>query len=706
MRPSRLLLIGIAAAEFAAGQTQTVGLLINDAAKVAPGYILMSPSHNTPTYLIDNNGQVINSWTVSSYQPNQMAYLLPNGHLLRSDSLPKSASSSLAGQFSEYDWQGNLVWRFAYSDSNYVLHHDFKRLPNGNVIVLAMETKTQAQALAAGFRPEVLPNSSFRPDAVVEIQPILPSGGQIVWEWHVWDHLVQNYDSTKSNYGAPSAHPELVDPNVGYPQKIATDWNHMNAIDYNASLDQILLSVRNNSEVWVIDHSTTAAQAAGHTDGKYGKGGDLLYRWGNPAMYGAGRSADQVLYQQHDAQWIPPGLPGEGRIMAFNNGINRIGGNYSSADEFGPTVDAGGNYPLASGAAWSPAKPDWTYFGTGSEQYYETTIGGVQRLPNGNTIICYGAFGVIEEVTAAGELVWKYVNPVQASGSAILKQGQTPDADPNQTTAYMNSVFKVRKYAPDYAGLSGQDLTPKGTIETYAVVGVNGASLLAGATAPGAVLSLSGTALADSTAVATTTPPPTALGGATVTVKDSAGTTLPCPLIYASPVQINLVIPETVATGAARLTVARESGGSQWANIAIEPVAPGLFSMNGNGKGAAIVDAVRVSGEGLRTGLQAFSYDPTGKQFVSLPLDLGAASDQVNLSLYGAGVRGFGSLSAISVTIGGVAVPVLGVSQSALPGVDLVNVGPLPRTLAGKGEVSVALRVSGRTANTVTVNIK
>ena len=114
-------------------------------------------------------------------------------------------------------------------------------------------------------------DGNIEPDGVVEIQPIYPNGGQIVWQWHVWDHLVQNYDSTKNNYGTPAAHPELIDPNAAYPKAIPAFWNHMNSIEYNADLDQIMLSVRGQSEFWIIDHSTTTAQAAGHTGGRTAK---------------------------------------------------------------------------------------------------------------------------------------------------------------------------------------------------------------------------------------------------------------------------------------------------------------------------------------------------------------------------------------------------------------------------------------------------
>ncbi|MGC8644373.1 MAG: hypothetical protein ACP5XB_31305, partial [Isosphaeraceae bacterium] len=58
-------------------------------------------------------------------------------------------------------------------------------------------------------------------------------------------------------------------------------------------LDQILLSVHSFSEIWIIDHGTTTAEAATHKGGRSGKGGDLLYRWGNPQAYRAGTAADQ-----------------------------------------------------------------------------------------------------------------------------------------------------------------------------------------------------------------------------------------------------------------------------------------------------------------------------------------------------------------------------------------------------------------------------
>ena len=446
----------------AAATSKTVGVITHDAVRTAPGYTLLAPKHNGNTYLLDNYGQVIRSWT-SLYEPGQSAYLLEDGHMIRAAMLRSSGSLGTGGgeggRLEEYDWDGVMVWEFDYVSSTYAIHHDFKRLPNGNVIALLVERKSQAEVLAAGFKPDLLQNDYLLPDAVVEIEPVRPKGGRIVWEWHVWDHLIQSYDATKANYGRPAEHPELVDPNAS-PRKIPAFWNHMNSIDYNAELDQILLSVRGNSEVWVIDHSTTKSEAAGHVGGRSGKGGDLLYRWGNPQMYGAGKAADQKLFEQHDAQWIEAGRSGAGHMLVFNNGVNRPGGNLSSTDEFAVPLDSYGGYERSGSTAYAPSQLDWTYAELKGSGWYESDISGAYRLGNGNTLICYGTHGVLVEVTAGKEIVWQYVNPVVPTG--VMKQGEVSGLDDRGHN--LNAVFRFRRYSPDYAGLAGRDLTPQGPL--------------------------------------------------------------------------------------------------------------------------------------------------------------------------------------------------------------------------------------------------
>lgn len=450
-------------------QVKTVGLFTNDTAKTWKGYTLFAPKHYTSTYLIDNAGRKVHEWTGCLYEPGQSVYLLENGHLLRSCMTkgPLSTGGGEGGRIEEYDWNSNLVWEFDYSSTTYMQHHDIRPLPNGNILILAVEKKTLAELTAAGFnaahyQPDVTSKGYMVPEYLVEVAPTRPKGGTIVWEWHVWDHLIQDNDATKLNYGVVAQHPELIDVD-GDGKMLPSFWNHANSVNYNAALDQIMISARNNSEVWIIDHGTTTAQAAGHTGGKQGKGGDLLYRWGNPVCYGMGTSANQKLYQQHDAQWVPAGCPGAGNIMVFNNGLGR---NYSTADEFTPPVDSNGVYARTSGASFGPADLTWSFAATPTTSLFSEAISGVQRLPNGNTLIDDGVHGTFLEVTASGEVVWKYINPVVGTGP--LAQYATIPDDPARAGEKMNGVFRVTRYATTYAGLAGRDLTPLGTVETYA----------------------------------------------------------------------------------------------------------------------------------------------------------------------------------------------------------------------------------------------
>ncbi|MCX7006287.1 MAG: aryl-sulfate sulfotransferase, partial [Kiritimatiellaeota bacterium] len=450
--------------------TQTVGLFLNSAGAY-PGYTLMSPMQGTTAYLLNNAGQYVHSWT-SFYTPGRADCLLDNGHYLRMCSVGNLAQLNSGGgeggRHEEYDWEGNLVWAFDYNFTNAMTHHDFKVLPNGNLIILVMEEKSTAEVLAAGFNPALCAPSittnggTMLPEAIIEVQPTRPYGGIVVWEWHVWDHLIQDFSSTNNNYGTVAAHPELinVNPPSGQAQQF---WNHANSLDYHPQFDQIMISCRNNSELWIIDHSTTTAQAKGHTGGRYGKGGDLLYRWGNPIQYKAGTQANQMLWQQHCCIWVPTNCPNAGHIVIHDNGVGR---GYSSIDEIVPPVDAYGNYALTPGGAYGPTNYFWTYKATPTTNFYGMDIGGVQRLPNGNSLITYGICGILFEVTTNGATVWDYVNPVT---SAPLVQGTAIPTDPHALfqTQYMNEVFKVHRYDTNYVGLLGKDLAPRGTIELY-----------------------------------------------------------------------------------------------------------------------------------------------------------------------------------------------------------------------------------------------
>lgn len=321
-------------------QEQPTGVIINDEGSFK-GYTLFAPIDSTTTYLIDNEGRIINTWK-SDYRPAHSVYLLENGHLLRTGAMgPRENSTFRAGgsggHVQEFTWDGGLVWDYEYSSDKYLLHHDIEYMPNGNILMIAWETKDREELIAAGRNPELIGDRGFWVDYVIEVKPTGKTSGEIVWEWHLWDHVIQDFDSSKANYGDVAKHPELLDLNYTPRRgRINEDWNHTNSIDYNPQLDQIVLCLHTMSEIFVIDHSTTTEEAAGHSGGHSGKGGDILYRWGNPQVYRAGDASDQKLFAPHDATWIEPGLVGGGNIMIFNNGQGRSDGRYSSVDVIVP----------------------------------------------------------------------------------------------------------------------------------------------------------------------------------------------------------------------------------------------------------------------------------------------------------------------------------------------------------------------------------
>jgi len=397
------------------------------------GYTLYSPAISLYTYLINNSGEIVHQWR-SNFKPALSVYLLENSNLLRTalpGFNPRFWGGGLGGRVEIIDWNENLLWYFQYSNDQYCLHHDIEILPNGNVLMIAWEYKSASEAIEEGCDPKSMPTGELWPDHIIEVEPNGSSGGKIVWEWHVWDHLIQDFNPLKNNYGIVGDHPELID--INYRSGFFPDWLHTNSIDYNEELDQIILSVHNFDEIWVIDHSTTTEEASGHTGGNSGKGGDILYRWGNPQTYRAGDENDKKLFKQHDAGWIDPGCPGEGNIIIFNNGLGRPGVDYSSIEEINPPVDSFGNYIYDSGYAYGPEEPTWRYEAENPTDFYSINLAGAQRLPNGNTLICDGANGKFFEVTMEKEKVWEYLNPF-------------PDIFDNQ-------VFKINRYPPDYPGL-------------------------------------------------------------------------------------------------------------------------------------------------------------------------------------------------------------------------------------------------------------
>jgi len=237
-------------------------------------------------------------------------------------------------------------------------------------------------------------------------------------------------------------------------------------------------------------------------------------------------------------------------------------------------------------------------------------------------------------------------------------------------------------------------------------VTASAASFIPGRAAPDSIAAVFGTSFSATTISATTTPLPTALGGVTVKLKDSVGTERDAPLFFVSPTQINYQIPSGTAPGAATITIAGQSGTPVTGSVSVNPVVPGLFSANASGEGPAAAIAIRVKPDNSQIVESVFRFDQAQNKFVTIPIDLGPETDRLFLVVFGTGIRQRTDSARIIARIGRADAQVLFAgAQGSLIGLDQVNLA-IPRSLAGSGEVDVALTMDGQTTNFLKANIR
>lgn len=400
-----------------------LGIILNseDAFK---GYTLLENS--SASYLIDNCGDIVNTWEVR-FTDNH-AKLLPNGNLIY----------IRGNTIYERDWNDQTVRTTRVSgESNLMLTYEVIVLENGNYLCIARRSEPSSFFTSRGY------NSSWYDydDAIVEV---VPETGQLVWEWRISDHIVQQRDSLLPNYGSPNENPQLLSVDA-----IATvDWDNesfmINGFDYNPTLDQIVISVRKISEIVIIDHSTTTEEAKGSKGGKYGKGGDILYRWGNPENYNRVNGDKRILYFQHNPNWIQYG-PHKDKIIVYSNGLDRpnvsFNNNYSTVEIIAPDINADGSYNITEGEPYLPEVADVTYSGK-SIGFFSDYTSGARMLSNGNLFVTVGRDAELIELDSLGNRLWQY--NIKGAGY----------------------IFRTEKYPVDYLGFEGKDLSPMGTIES------------------------------------------------------------------------------------------------------------------------------------------------------------------------------------------------------------------------------------------------
>lgn len=434
------ILFGIMTAHLL-GQTPSVGL-IQQSIESDEGYTLFTSSASKNTYLIDNCGNVVNQWS-SSYSPGISVYLREDGSIFRAGRTLNSNinAGGSGGIIQQFSWEGDLLWEYEISDNDKRQHHDFEVLPNGNILVLAWERKSVEEASAKGS--EILPSGGLYSEMILEIMPTGTNDAIVVWEWHLWDHLIQDVNPSLLNFAIINDNRDKLDINAD-TGNTGSDFVHCNSIDYNADLDQIMLSSRNHSEIWVIDHSTSISEAASSQGGIYGRGGGFLFRWGNPQIYKNGDATTRQLYGQHDAHWIDNNLPDAGKIMLFNNGAQRPDGNYSEVFILDP-LDQNGIYNVLPDGTYFPESPSRIY--EDRAQFFSNRISGAHQLSSGNLLICEGNDGRIFEVDDQDSIVWEYIVP-ERNGIPV-SQGTPPSA---------NSTFRSYRYAYDYPAFAERQI--------------------------------------------------------------------------------------------------------------------------------------------------------------------------------------------------------------------------------------------------------
>ncbi|QHI38477.1 hypothetical protein IMCC3317_38700 [Kordia antarctica] len=338
-------------------------------------------------FLLDKTGQKVHEFTFDDRLGNDLE-ILPNGKMLGifKDPAATIIFGGHGGKVKILNSDGSVDWEYFLSSDDFVLHHDVEMLPNGNVLLLVWERISETIQEPHGS----INSGNIYTEKIMEINPTTNS---IVWEWRSWEHIVQDEDPALLNYGVVSQNPHKI--HINYNPASNGDIMHANGFDYDETKDVIYLSVNFFSEVWVIDHSTTTAEATTSTGGNYGKGGDLLYRFGNPLAYD--NTVGEVRSDRnHYPNLLENGVPGEGNILLYVNGLSA---GFSKVLE----LEMPATFTLTPDVDNEPNLV-WSYENT---DIFSNKISGAERLSNGNTLICEGDFG-FWEITPEKEIVWKY----------------------------------------------------------------------------------------------------------------------------------------------------------------------------------------------------------------------------------------------------------------------------------------------------------
>lgn len=331
-----------------------------------------------------------------------------------------------------------------------------------------------------------------------------------------------------------------------------------------------------------------------------------------------------------------------------------------------------------------------------------------------------GQVSIIDTVTAVVRNVITY--PRRVKGLAVSPDSKTAFVvtdDPSDFLMVDLASATIRATSPAYAAdYPLPVVSPDGTrvylagglginvIDTRpAAVTVSAATLLANSTvSPESLATAFGRGLARRS-IAAAPPYPEVLGETRVLVRDSRGIERPAGLIAVSPDQINYLIPAGSATGPAVVNVLDGASTVAVGNAVVDVVAPGVFTANANGRGVPAAVALRVGADGAQTVLPVYQCGSQAGSCTPVPISLGGESDTVYLVLFGTGIRAAGTAGIYAEIAGAGSPAIYAGPQGQYPGLDQVNL-LIPRSVAGRGEVTLYLSANGKLANALQLRIE
>lgn len=325
--------------------------------------------------LINMNGHIVHTWKTP--YPTFTACLLENGNILAGlytsedpdGNRPGVGSFRMGGTLGylvELDWDGNIV--FSHKDLG--MHHDFKKLHNGNYIYLVWDVLEQEtiKKVRGGLKGTEHNGNIMCGDIIREVDP----QGKVVWEWHSAKHMDFDHDIIGPNYRRD-------------------EWSHLNSL-WVCEDGDLMSSSRFTDMAFKISRKT----------------GEIIWRFGNAAYLDKEtntlelRNTPNTFGGQHDVSIIPSGLPGAGNMLCYDNGFYKFVSRAVEVDMNTNTIVWQSTDSVVANGRVS----------------FSAFISGARRLPNGNTFICDGSDGRLYEVTKDREVVWEYNKPELSEGSS------------------------------------------------------------------------------------------------------------------------------------------------------------------------------------------------------------------------------------------------------------------------------------------------